>query len=248
MSYDNFSVFYDSLTTDVDYKKRTEYLLSLFEKYGKKPTLLLDMACGTGGFSVEFAKKGVSVIGVDKSVGMLNKARENAFNSNLDILLLNQSAEELDLYGTVDGAVCCLDSINHIIQKNNLQTAFDKISLFLEKNCLFIFDVNTVYKHKNILSNQNYIIENQNVFCVWQNSLCDKNGVVNISLDFFKENENGSYNRYTEEFSERAYELKDLSEMLNNSGFEVLKILSDLKLSKATENDERVVFVARKVK
>ena len=109
--YSNFAAVYDSLMYDVDYKKRTAYLLKLFKKYSKKPTLLLDVACGTGGFSNEFAKQGIEVIGADMSQEMLSVAREKSVQQGHDILYLCQKAEELDLYGTVDGAVCC--------QKNN---------------------------------------------------------------------------------------------------------------------------------
>jgi len=128
--YGNFAQFYDSLMYDVDYKKRTAYLLKLFSKYGKKPTLLLDVACGTGGFSNCFAKQGVEVIGADMSEEMLSLAREKSAELGNDILYLCQKAQELDLYGTVDGAVCCLDSLNHITDYKELCKALVKISLF----------------------------------------------------------------------------------------------------------------------
>jgi ubiquinone/menaquinone biosynthesis C-methylase UbiE len=81
MSYKNFASVYDRLMTDVSYQKRTQYLLKLFKKHGKVPTLLLDLACGTGGFSNEFALKGIEVIGVDMSEEMLSVARENSQSS-----------------------------------------------------------------------------------------------------------------------------------------------------------------------
>ena len=139
--YNTFAEFYDELTYDVDYKKRTAYLIKLFKKYDKMPTLLLDVACGTGGFSNEFAKQGVEVIGADMSEEMLTIARQRSMENGLDVLYLCQKAEELDLFGTVDGAVCCLDSLNHITDYKKLCKAFKKISLFLEKDRLFIFDV-----------------------------------------------------------------------------------------------------------
>ena len=129
MSYEAFASVYDVLMQDVDYKKRTEYLLKIFDRYDRKPTLLLDLACGTGSFAKEMLERGVDVIGVDASEEMLNIARENLPKC----LLLNQRAEELDLYGTVDGAVCCLDSVNHITCYKKLQKAFKRLSLFLEK-------------------------------------------------------------------------------------------------------------------
>ena len=148
MSYQEFAAVYDQLQTDVDYKARTEYLVKLFQKYDRLPTLLLDVACGTGGFSFAFAEKGVEVIGADPSPEMLGVAREKFMAAGKDVLLLCQSAEELDLYGTVDGAVCCLDSLNHIVDADELKRSVARISLFLEKDRLFIFDVNTMYKHK----------------------------------------------------------------------------------------------------
>ena len=150
--YGNFAKYYDTLMKSVDYTARTEYLCSLFERFGKKPALLLDLACGTGGFSEKFAERGVSVIGVDISEDMLAVAKEKAIKGNSDILYLCQPAQCLDLYGTVDSAVCLLDSLNHITDYGELCEVFIKVSLFLEKNSLFIFDLNTVYKHESVLA------------------------------------------------------------------------------------------------
>ncbi|MBR2488902.1 MAG: class I SAM-dependent methyltransferase [Clostridia bacterium] len=165
--YESFADFYDILMSDVDYSARTEYLLNLFKKHGKVPSLLLDVACGTGAFSNLMAQKGIEVIGVDASEEMLAVARENSAEMGTQVLYLCQKAEELDLYGTVDGAICCLDSINHIVDLKTLKTAFQKISLFMESGSLFIFDVNTPYKHTDILADNTFVIEEEDIFCVW---------------------------------------------------------------------------------
>ena len=246
MAYSDFAFVYDSLMGDVDYTRRTEYLLKLFKKFGAMPSLLLDVACGTGGFSNCFAKKGIEVIGTDMSEEMLSVARENSAKLGLDVLYLCQKADELDLYGTVDGAVCCMDSINHITLKPSLLTAFKKISLFLEKGKLFIFDVNTPYKHKNVLGNNTFVLEEEGIFCVWQNEYNSKKCMTDISLDFFCE-EDGKYIRSCEEFSERAYTQEELKRLLSSAGFRVEGVFGDLSLKKPKENEERVFFVCRKV-
>ena len=92
-SYSQFAEVYDRLMNDVDYKGRTDYLLKLFEKHSKTPTLLLDLACGTGGFSNQMALKGIEVIGVDMSEDMLSKARENSAELETDVLFLCQKAQ-----------------------------------------------------------------------------------------------------------------------------------------------------------
>ena len=190
--YDKFSRVYDSLMYDADYKKRTAYLLKLFKKYGKKPTLLLDLACGTGNFSNEFSKNGIEVIGIDMSEDMLSVAREKSAELGLDVLYLCQKAEQLDLYGTVDGAVCCFDSLNHITDYRNFCKAIERVSLFLEEDSLFIFDLNTPYKHKFVLADNVFVIENDDVYCVWANKYKEKNLMTDVSLDFFL-SEDGLY-------------------------------------------------------
>jgi len=246
--YSQFSQFYDALMWDVDYKNRTEYILSLFEKYDRKPTLLLDLACGTGSFSVEFAKQNISVIGVDMSPEMLSVAMEKSKQKGLDILYLCQNAAELDLYGTVDGAVCCMDSLNHITNYDNICEIFKKVSLFLEEGRLFVFDVNTPYKHKHVLGNNTFVIEQDNIFCVWDNSYDEESAVTSINLDFFVNDGQENYKRYSDYIEERAYSDYELKSALNVAGFKVLAVLGELSYQNAEALDERVFYVARKVK
>lgn len=246
--YTSFAENYDLLMQDVDYKERTEYLLSVFEKYSKKPTLLLDLACGTGGFSNEFAKKDIQVIGVDISPEMLNVAREKSEKENSDVLYLCQDAAELDLYGTVDGAVCCMDSINHITEREVLREAFKKVSLFLEPECLFVFDVNTLYKHKEVLGDNTFVIEEENIYCVWQNEYFEDEALTEITLDFFKKLDNGQYERTEQFIEERAYSTEELTDMLQNAGFSLEAVLSDMSFEPLKAQCERAVFVAKKIK
>ena len=242
MSYEAFASVYDVLMQDVDYKKRTEYLLEIFDRYDRKPTLLLDLACGTGSFAKEMLERGIDVIGVDASEEMLNIARENL----PECLLLNQRAEELDLYGTVDGAICLMDSLNHITDYGDFCKAIERTALFLEKDRLFVFDVNTEYKHKNILGDNCFVIENNGVFCTWQNET-DENFLTNIMLDFFVEGESGEYQRFGEDFSERAYTKSQIETALNKAGLEIVAVLDDMSFKEQKETSERLYYVTRKI-
>lgn len=246
-TYSDFALVYDRLMCDVDYKARTEYLLKLFKKYGKKPTLLLDLACGTGGFSNEMAKRGIEVIGVDMSEEMLGIAREKSAEEETDVLYLCQRAEELDLYGTVDGAICSMDSLNHITDIKALKKAASRVSLFLEEGCLFIFDVNTVYKHEKVLADNTFVIDEDGIYCVWQNEYDSKNLKTNIMLDFFVEEEDGSFSRYGEDFCERAYTHEELAEILKECGLEILEVFGDMSEKPLSDTDERAIYITRKI-
>ena len=244
--YSDFAYNYDALMSDVDYEKRTEYLCALFKKFDRAPTLMLDLACGTGEFSNRFASKGVSVIGVDISYDMLSVAREKSAERGLDVLYLCQDAATLDLYGTVDGAICCLDSLNHITDYNDFYKAIARVSLFLEKDRLFIFDVNTPYKHREILGNNTFVIDTNDIYCVWQNGYSEKDNVVEINLDFFTR-EGDAYFRTSENFCERAYTADEIENALQKAGLKIEAIFEDMTENAPNDTAERVIYVTRKV-
>ena len=243
--YNEFAYSYDALMTDVDYEKRTDYICSLFEIFDRMPSLMLDLACGTGEFSNRFADKGVSVIGVDISYDMLSVAREKSAEKGNDILYLCQDASELDLYGTVDGAICCLDSLNHITDYDNFCKAISKVSLFLEKDRLFIFDLNTEYKHREVLGNNTFIIDTDDVYCVWQNDY-DGEDTVEINLDFFT-SDGEAYYRTSESFCERAYSDKQIKDALQKAGLKIEAVYEELTQNTPSDTTQRVVYVTRKV-
>lgn len=246
MSYDDFSRFYDLLTDNVEYEKRADYFCRLLSLCGIKEGILLDLGCGTGNMSFAMADRGFDVIGVDSSVGMLNAAQQKMFENGKRILLLNQNMQEIDLYGTVDCAVCVLDGINHLANKDEVKQTFSKVSLFMNQGGAFAFDVNTIYKHKNVLADNVFVYEPENVYCVWQNNYNKNDNSVDISLDFFEE-EDGVYYRSSECFTEKAYELSDIKLWLEESGFEVVGIYDDMTTDEIKPDSERAVFLARKM-
>lgn len=244
-SYQDFAYVYDALMGDADYSGRTEYLVSLFKRFDRMPTLMLDLACGTGEFSNRFADMGVQVIGADISEDMLCVAREKTAEKGNDILYLCQSAQELDLYGTVDGAICCLDSLNHIIDYEDFCQAIKKVSLFLEQDRLFIFDVNTEYKHSSVLGSNTFVYENDNVFCVWQNSFNSEENITDIGLDFFIR-QGETYQRASENFSERAYKKEEIEKALNLAGLNIEAVFADMTQDSPSEDTERIIYITRK--
>lgn len=244
--YAEFSGVYDILTQNVDYPQRADYIADLLSQNGVTGGILLDLACGTGTLSVEMAKKGFEVIGVDASGEMLSIAMNNAFEAEQNILFLCQQMQQLDLYGTISCAICTLDSINHLTEKADIQAAFDKVSLFMEKDGIFVFDVNTIYKHREILADNSYVYEADGVYCVWQNTLERDTDTVRIDLDIFEEIEPDIYERTQESFCERAYEISELEAMLTKAGFETVAVYDELTQQQPHEKSQRVFITARK--
>lgn len=246
--YHSFSYFYDKLTSNISYKERAEYFDKLIKKHNGNKNLLLDLACGTGSLSEEFSRMGYDVIGVDASEEMLNEALDKKFDSRLNIQYLCQDMTKLDMFGTIDVTICALDSINHLKNAEEVQTTFGKVSLFCEPNGLFIFDVNMPYKHQNILADNTFVYDMDDVFCVWQNSFNteSKDYRVDISLDIFGKTENGLFERYYDELSEIAFEREVIEKMLVSAGFSVEAVYDFDTVNPPMDNSEKLVFVARK--
>lgn len=243
-SYNDFASFYDSLTENVEYEVRSDYISNFFSSNGINDGIILDLACGTGSFTNIFANNGYDMIGVDSSEEMLMIANEKARKADNNILFLHQNMQELDLYGSVMGCICNLDSINHLNSIDDVKKTFEKVSLFTEPNGIFVFDVNTIYKHDYILADNSFVFETDDVYLVWNNELED-NHKVNIFIDMFVKN-GELYRRSSEEFSEIAYDLDILKEMLLNAKFDIIGIYDELTLDKPKKDSERVYFVCKK--
>lgn len=244
--YAEFSGVYDILTQNVDYPQRADYIADLLSQNGVTGGILLDLACGTGTMSVEMAKKGFEVIGVDASGEMLSIAMNNAYEAEQNILFLCQQMQQLDLYGTINAAICTLDSINHLTDISDVEAAFSKVSLFMEQNGIFVFDVNTPYKHREILANNTFVYDTDGVYCVWQNTLDADTDTVQIDLDIFEEIEPDVYERTQESFCERAYPIDVLLKLLEKTGFEPIVVFDELTEQPPQENSQRVFIAARK--
>ena len=246
-SYGDFAYFYDNLTDNVDYEKRCSYIKSLLAENGVGEGILLDLACGTGTVSLMLSDMGYDVIGVDASEDMLSVAQEKKMESGADVIFLCQRMEELDLFGTINACVSTLDSINHVTDEETVREIFRRVSLFMEDKGIFLFDVNTPYKHKCVLGDNTFVYDTDEVYCVWQNST-DESLVTTVNLDIFEKDEDDeeTYYRYSEEFTERAYDLDDIKKWLEDVKFEVIGIYEEMTKNSVKADTQRAVFVARK--
>lgn len=245
MSYNSFASVYDELTLNVDYKNRAEFVQSILNRYGITDGLLLDLACGTGSMAVELSKMGYEVIATDASPDMLMEAQNKAYDNEQSIMFLCQRMEETDLYGTVRAVVCSLDSINHLSDVDTVRKTFDTLKNFVDDKGIMVFDVNTLYKHQNVLGNNTFVYDEKNVFCVWQNHLLQDERTVNINLDFFCKN-GELYERFNENFNETAFTDEEITSAVESAGFRVLERLADMTENKPDDTTERVYYVIRR--
>ena len=239
-SYTYFADVYDSLTENVNYKVRSDYISDFFKSYNINSGLIVDLACGTGSFSKCFDEMGYDVLGVDLSAEMLMHAKNKLPNSNFIL----SKMEDFCLDEEADGVICCLDSINHLENKNDVQLAFKNVFKSLKSGGLFVFDVNTEYKHNIVLADNVFVFDEDDYYLVWENELLDNNE-IRILLDMFIYN-GENYDRYSEDFNEKAYSVQKLIDMLKISGFNNINVYDDLTHDSPKEDSERIYFVTKK--
>lgn len=238
--YGSFASVYDRLTENIDYKELCGYYDRMAKKRGRGTGILLELGCGTGNVSVGMKDLGYDVIAVDISLDMLNAALSKPHDG---IEYLCQDMCSLDMYGTNDVTICTLDGINHLDGERDLSACFDSVSLFLETGGVFLFDYNTVRKHREILGDNTFVYDLDDVYCVWQNYYEPDSGRVDIALDIFTQRD-GLYLRDGEEFSEWALPLDRVEQLLIRSGFGDIEIYDFMTENKGGEQCEKVLFSA----
>lgn len=243
-SYGRFADVYDFLTDDVEYELRTDYIEKLIRKhFGSSPELVCDLGCGTGTVCSILNSKGYDCIGIDSSDSMLSIAVSK--NTDGRILFLNQDICDFELYGTVDVFLCMLDTINYITDTDALERLFALVANYLNPGGIFIFDINTKHKFANILGNNTFAYEKENVFYTWENYYEDD--MLDFYLNFFVGDDKGDmYRRFTEHHEQRYYKTEFLQKLAVINSLDTVGIYGELSEDPPREDDERIFVVLKK--
>ncbi|MGX7072722.1 class I SAM-dependent methyltransferase [Helcococcus kunzii] len=244
--YNRFSDFYDQLVFDINYKKYSKNIIDLLKKHKITDGQLLEIGCGTGNLTQKLAKnENFSILAFDNSIDMLN----HAFTKLIDFDNVNLIMQDMYKFNykdyQFDAVITLLDVINYITDKDKLITLFSNIYTSLKDGGIFIFDLNSRYKLIDVLGNNHFIYEKNDIFYTWENQLEDN--LVYFNLNFFIKNENSnSYERFTEEQVERYYSIEEIIEILQSIGFSEIDYF-DEDGGKFTENKtQRILFSAKK--
>lgn len=249
--YGSISGIYDRINSEIDYCAWADFIEACFHKYSKdKPSLVLDLACGTGSMTLELARRGYDMIGIDGSEDMLAEAYNRMYDCEMSgILYLRQDMRAFELYGTVGAVTCCLDSINYLSGDGELEKCLACVHNYLDPDGLFIFDINTPYKFEHIYADNSYIHEEERdgkaTLCAWQNDYDKESRLCSFYLSVFDEGEDGKYTRTDEIQTERCFDRAEIKAALENTGFEVIGFFGDYEFTEAKDTDTRWYIAAR---
>ncbi len=245
-AYENFSKVYDKFMSDTPYDEWIKYIKKIWDKYSLSPKLIAELGCGTGNITQRLSDMGYDVIGIDCSSEMLSKAKEKAQKNGKEILYLEQDMTDFELYGTVSCILSLCDSINYITEEKDLLKVFKLVNNYLDPNGLFIFDLNTIYKFKNILAQNSFSYTDETSAYTWENYYDEEESINEYYTNFFiKDDKTGLYERFEEEHYEKGYTIEKIKELIEKSGLEFIAVFNELTFALPEKNSERIFFVAQ---
>ncbi|MCU6763081.1 Glycine/sarcosine N-methyltransferase [uncultured Roseburia sp.] len=240
-AYTGFAEVYDTFMDNVPYELWGNYLWKILKEHGINDGLVLDLGCGTGKITRFLSKKGYDMIGVDLSEEMLEVAGRQDTEG---ILYLQQDMREFELYGTVGAVVSVCDSVNYLLEEEELLTVFLLVNNYLDPGGIFVFDLNTIYKYSQVIGDAVICENREHASFIWENYFDEESSINEYALTLFIEEEAGLFRRYEEFHYQRAYELSKIEQLLKQAGLELLAVTDEEGNSPGPEC-ERVYFIAR---
>jgi len=135
-SYGAFAYAYDQALGERYFRSVRRLLIEIMERYPATAKTHLDVCCGTGLAMPFFTSRGFVSTGLDISPVMLNVARKRAKR------LVGGDTRALPFRAAFSRITCLYDSLNHLLDPQDLVTAFSEIASVMNDESLFIFDMN----------------------------------------------------------------------------------------------------------
>ena len=161
------------------------------------------------------------------------------------ILYLLEDMRELELYGSVRAVVSVCDSMNYILEEADLREVFSRVHEYLEEDGVFIFDLNTVYKYRDLLGETTIAENREEGSFIWENYFDEESAVNEYDLTLYIREDGETYRRFEEVHYQRAYDLKTIGRLLADAGMELLAAYDAFTKEPVREDSERIYVVAR---
>ncbi len=273
-AYTDFAEVYDTFMDETPYEAWADFIISLIEKYGiSKPgkdlaqsclkretdsrqmletekNLVLDLGCGTGTLTEILAQKGYDMIGIDYSQEMLNIAMQKKMESQSDILYLCQDMREIDLYSTVGTVISVCDSVNYLLEDEDIEDTFAGVQNYLYPGGIFIFDFNTVYKYREIIGDTTIAENREDCSFIWENYYHEAECINEYDLTIFVREDDRAerFRRFAETHYQRGYTLEEMTAFVAGAGMELVLTVDADTHKVPTDTSERIYMVARACK
>ncbi len=248
-TYGSFARVYDLFMDNTDYPMWCRYLTGLLREYDIREGLVLELGCGTGTMTELLAGQGYDMIGVDNAEEMLEEAMEKRLASGHSILYLQQDMREFELYGTVRAIISICDSLNYILEEEELLQVFRLVNNYLDPGGIFIFDMNTPFKYETVIGDSTIAENREEGSFIWENYFDQDSQINEYALTLFlpaSESENGIlYEKHEEFHYQKAYAPETILRLLKEAGLRCEAVYDAFTHEKPRPDSERLYFIAR---
>lgn len=242
--YSGLAQFYDK-AIDIDYCSWIDFVSYYLKSrgVGVEGKKVLELGCGTGNMTLMLKKKGMDVTALDISEDMLTiaeqKLRENGYKVNFAL----QDMIYFNMGRTYDFVCSFCDGYNYVFEDGDLKKSFDRVYKHLNPGGYFIFDISTLYKLKNIIGNNTFTLNEDDMCYIWDNYMDDD--IIEMYITFFIK-EGNMYKRVDETHIQRAYGTDTIIKCLNDSGFNKIEVYDDYTLENINDISKRATFIVQK--
>lgn len=242
--YGRFAHIYDELMDDVDYEAWFKYILEIYRREGLEPETVLEMAAGTGNLSSYLAGAGFDLTCFDLSSEML-AVLDRKLAGQKKVRILRQDMTDFSLGQKYDSVLCICDSLNYVTEDGAIEKVFKNVYNHLEEGGLFIFDINSAYKLREVLGENTFIEDREDIFYAWENFQLE-DAIVELYINFFVRSGETGFERFTEQHYERIYELEEILAGLKAAGFSNISYYKAFSFDPVDAGTERINFVIKK--
>ena len=162
-----------------------------------------------------------------------------------NILYLLQDMREFELYGTVRAIISICDSMNYILEEEELVQVFKLVNNYLDPKGIFIFDMNTRYKYANLLGETTITENREEGSFIWENYFDEEEDINQYDLTLFIREEGDLYRKYEETHYQRVYDLDTVKNLLKEAGMEFVAAYDAFSKEPVREDSERIYIIAR---
>jgi SAM-dependent methyltransferase len=200
---------------------------------------VLDLCCGTGQIAAGLIERGFQVTGIDGSEAMLNFARENAPQAHF----VHADARSFELPKEFEAALSAFDSLNHIMELDQLIAVFRRVHSVLLDHGIFLFDLNL--EEETETPNNSIDIVGGDHACIVRSSYDPSGGMKRYDVTMFNK-EGESWQRSDLSLFQRFYTTTEVLGALADAGFTNVKAYDARREFGFTLSDGRVFYLARK--
>jgi len=243
--YGKFAEVYDLFMDEIPYEEWGEFLTELLRKYGVKDGLVLELGCGTGTMTELLARKGYDMTGLDSSPEMLQKALEKRDESGLPILYLCQDMREFELYGTMAAVVAVCDTMNYLLEEEDIIDTLRLVNNYLDPGGIFIFDLKTEHFYRDVLGDRTEAVNEEEASYIWENSYSEEDRINEYALTIFEKRGDGLYEKAEEVHLQRAYGPEEIRALAEAAGMEYVGALEALTGAMPSPDSERIYIILR---